>query len=143
MVCFQEDVNQRVQRQLDKFCPTEHKLNATPTKNPPRTCPRDGRFSALSASLVILSSLYLSCTRLCLPRISLLYSIPHYKTPSSPFSHHESQCLEPAPICHLIIVPRCHDPFILPSISESNTFPNLLWNSTGKCKWHFGGPGRC
>jgi hypothetical protein len=81
-------------------------------------------------------------TRLCLPHISLLYS--PLKPSYSSFGHHESQCLELAPICHLIIVPWCRDPSILPCLSEScNTFPNFLGNSTRKCQWHFGGPGEC
>ena len=75
------------------------------------------------------------------PHIPIIFPI---KSSYFPFSHHESQRLEPAPIRHLIVVPLCRYPFIPPHSSEScDTSPNLLKYNIRKRQWHFGWHREC
>ena len=144
-------VFQRVQRQLD-MKPSEHMYSLIKHDCPPKIrrarvhATSSQRFafsqSRLGHSLFPLPLYPISKRGSVCPTISLFYS--PLKPLHFPFNHHESQCLEPAPICHLIIVRRCRDPPMLRCLSEScSTFPNLLGNGIGKCQRHFRGPGEC
>ena len=93
--------------------------------------------------LIILSSLHNPKRGSVCPAYISLFYFP-LKPPHFPFSRHESQCIEPVPIRHLIVVPPCRDPFILPHSSEScDTSPNLLKYNIRKRQWHFGWHREC
>src|SRR5712671_2094988 len=77
-----------------------------------------------------------------LPIIPLFYSSLGLLTLlTHPLYRHESQCLEPSPIRHLIVLLPCRRPFILPYSSESRaTVPSVLGYNSRKDQRIFGGP---
>jgi hypothetical protein len=86
-VCFQENVIQTVQRQLDKFDANGLQSNATPTKNPPGTCSRDHsqRFQPEPAWSFSLPLPLLYCISKRGPVCPAYpYYIPHYNLPTFP-----------------------------------------------------------